>query len=79
MSKRKAPLPQLSEPLTHLAARIFDTSDPPVSANRAALLAGIRRQTLYLYLHRRALTRKKRCPHCQQLLPQFHGDPETRA
>lgn len=66
------------ESLTQLAIRIYDTSDPPVSANRAAHLAGIRRQTLYRALAVREKTFHRRCPYCHRL-PLHGGDAEPSA
>lgn len=56
----------MKESKTDLAVRIYDTSDPPVSAYRAAVLAGISPVTLYQRLARRERLAATQCPLCHR-------------
>lgn len=69
---RPKPDPALSESRTRFAARIFDTSDPPLNLAQCAALANIRPQTLREFLRRRELIEQARCPHCHQLPADIH-------
>lgn len=67
MRTRKPPtFDPTKESLTQFAMRLFDTSEPPLSYYRAALLAGIRPVTLYKALRLRERQEGARCPHCGQ-------------
>ena len=63
---RKPADPLTLETRTEFAMRLYDTATPPVSANRAAGMAGIHRNTLYAALQRRQDQVEGRCPHCHR-------------
>lgn len=64
MGRPKTPKP---ETRSEIGARLYDTSDPPLTLTQCARLAGIRKGTLCEYLRRREIADSHRCPHCHQV------------
>lgn len=76
MNKRKYKPKPPRVTRSEFGARLYDTSDPPLTLTQCARLAGIRKGTLCEYLQRREIRESQRCPHCHQV-PRgiFEGTP----